>query len=54
MAQYRKFIVAAAAFLGVLAAAAADGEFSSQEIAAILVAAFGAFGVFGVANQPPE
>jgi hypothetical protein len=51
MAQYRKFLVAASAALGVAGTAVADGKLTAAEGIAIAVAFLGALGVYGVRNE---
>jgi len=50
MAVYRKFLVAAAAALGVAASVLADGELSAVDACAILSAAIGALLVYATPN----
>jgi hypothetical protein len=49
----RKFIVAAAAGLGVAGAALADGTIDPSEAVQIALAVLGALGVYAVRNDPP-
>lgn len=49
---YSKAIAAAAAALGVIASAIADGKVDSAELVAIVSAMGGAFAVYQVKNQP--
>ena len=51
IAQVRKFVIAAAAALGVAGAALADGEVIASEWVAIGLAFLGALGVYRVPNE---
>ena len=50
MDKYRKTIVAAIAFVGVLAAALADLSLDNAEISALIISALGVFGVYQARN----
>lgn len=49
---YKKFIIAVAAAVGVLATAVADGNVSTEEGIAIVLAFLGSLGVYGAKNAP--
>lgn len=51
MSKYRKFVVAAAAFLLVLGKVLSDGVISPDEVGALVVAAGTAAGVWAVPNE---
>ena len=51
MSRYRKFLVAAAAAVGLVSSALADGVFTSQETEAIALAVVSAVFVFLVPND---
>jgi hypothetical protein len=53
LSKYRKFYVALAAFLAVVAQCAADSVITAEEIGLIATALVGALGVFGIANRFP-
>lgn len=50
MTKYRKFFVALSGVFAVLGAALADGAVSTEEVLALVGAAFAAFGVYRVPN----
>lgn len=49
--QARKFLVAFVAALGVLAAAATDGNITTNEWFGVAIAFLGAFGVYQISNK---
>lgn len=52
--RYRKFIIAAAAGVAVLATALADGKVDGTEIYQIVAAVLGALGVAVIPNAPKQ
>ena len=52
MSPYRKAVVAAAGFLGVLATVLSDGSVSGEEALSLGVAFVAAVGVFFAKNEP--
>lgn len=54
MARYRKFIMAAAAGLAILAAALSDGKVDGAEWVAVIGAVLGPFGVVLTPNAPKK
>ena len=51
MAKYRKFLVAAGAFLGVVSTAISDGEVDWSDAISIFIAGASAAGVFLAKNK---
>lgn len=54
MKVFRKAIIAVAAALGVLGSALADGNVSTEEGIAVVLAFLTAYGVYRVPNATPE
>lgn len=53
MTRFNKFWTALVAAAGVAAATLGDGDFSSNDVIAIVAAFIGAVGVYAVPNKPP-
>lgn len=51
--RYRKLLAALGAAAGVFAAAAADGQFTAEDIGQVVLAALGAFLVWRLPNDDP-